>query len=450
MTLVRSIACPSYRRTYFVSVATLLAVAGSAPACSSSSNGDPSRPVDAGDGTPNGDDASVADASTGDGAVDTDGGCGSCPAPEHGSATCSNGICGFTCAPGFEVKGADCVAVSDWTKQFGTSEGDSAEAVAVDAQRNSFVAGSTDGVLTGQTGAGSRDAFVVKFDASGNVVWTRQFGSNKGDSADAMALDANGNIFVSGYTKGTLPGQAAVQGDGDAYVAKLDAAGNVVWTRQFGSSGWDRARAVAVDTDGRIFAAGDTNDALPGQTHAGHEDPFVTQLDASGNVVWTRQFGSSEIDFANAIGVDASGNVIVAGETDGALLGQTSTGKRDAFVTKLGASGSTVWTRQFGSSSGDNDDAKALTIAADGKIFVAGTANGPMPGQTGPLSIGAYALALDPSGTTVWTRQFGMASARSIAVAADGKAFVAGQVDGTLSGQTNLGGSDAFVVRLSP
>lgn len=105
------------------------------------------------------------------------------------------------------------------------------------------------------------------------------------------------------------------------------------WTRQFGSASTDVARAISVDPSG-VYVVGTTDGALPGQTSAGSADAFVREYDASGNEVWTRQFGSANLDRIFGISVDAGG-VYVAGFTGGALSGQTSASFEDAFVVKL-------------------------------------------------------------------------------------------------------------------
>src|SRR2546426_243908 len=101
---------------------------------------------------------------------------------------------------------------------------------------------------------------------------------------------------------------------------------------QVRSSRFVEADGIAVDASG-VYVAGLTWDALPGQTSAGSGDAFLRKYDASGNVLWTRQFGSSDVDQADNIAVDASG-AYVAGDTAGAFPGQTSAGGVDAFVRK--------------------------------------------------------------------------------------------------------------------
>src|SRR2546427_309815 len=177
----------------------------------------------------------------------------------------------------------------------------------------------------------------------------RQFGTSHFDQANGIALDASG-VYVSGLTWDALPGQTSA-GSGDAFLRKYDASGNVLWTRQFGSSDFDQADNVAVDASG-AYVAGVTAGAFPGQTSAGSADAFVIKYDTSGNVLWTRQFGSSSYDLAWGMALDASG-AYVAGRTGGAS-GYEPDPSDDAFVRKYDAGGNLQGADQLGSSAADS------------------------------------------------------------------------------------------------
>ena len=164
------------------------------------------------------------------------------------------------------------------------------------------------------------------------IEWTRQFGTSEFDRAQVVSADASG-IYVFGATGGTLPGQTSAGGN-DVFVRKYDAAGNEVWTRQFGSASSDEALGISVDASG-IYVSGDTAGTLPGQTSAGGTDGFVRKYDADGTEVWTLQFGTSSVEFTVGISVAASG-IYVAGGTAGTLPGQAANaGDFDAFVVKI-------------------------------------------------------------------------------------------------------------------
>ena len=333
------------------------------------------------------------------------------------------------------VRKYDATGTEVWTRQFGTPSDDVVSEISVHAS-GIYVAGRTEGTLPGRTSAGFSDAFVRKYDATGTEVWTRQFGISVDDSG----------VYVAGRTDGALPDQTST-GLGDAFVRKYDSDGTEVWTRQFGTSGVDTARGISVDVSG-IYLAGGTDGTLPDQTSAGGLDAFVRKYDATGTEVWTRQFGTSGVfERAFGISVDVSG-IYVAGDIGGTLPGQTSAGFSDAFVRKYDATGAKVWTRQFGTSSADV--ANGISVDAS-SVYVAGLTFGTLPGQTSAGGLDAFVRKYDATGTEVWTRQFGTSTtddARGISVDASG-IYVAGLTDGTLQGQTNTGSLDVFMVKLS-
>ena len=252
-----------------------------------------------------------------------------------------------------------------WSRAFGTSDYDWAAGVAVDGAGNVLVSGWTMGSLEA-TNAGGEDAFVKKYDPDGSVVWARQFGTSGDDVAWDVAVDGSGNVLVAGWTYGSLEGASA--GGSDAFVRKYDADGSVVWTRQFGTSDDDFARGVAVDESGNVLVSGDTRGSLEGES-AGGADAYVRKYDPDGSVVWTRQFGTSSDDTAGAVAVDGSGNVLVSGDTQGSLEGANA-GLTDAFVRKYDADGIVVWTRQVGENS--NDVGPGVAADAAGNVLAVG------------------------------------------------------------------------------
>ncbi|MBI2819368.1 MAG: SBBP repeat-containing protein, partial [Acidobacteria bacterium] len=146
----------------------------------------------------------------------------------------------------------------EWIRQFGSTSNDWANRVAVDTS-GVYVAGLTNGALPGQTSAGLEDAFLRKYEDSGNELWTRQFGSESSDVALGVAVNAT-DVYVVAYTKDTLLGGTVGR---DAFVGKYDTNGNESWTRPFGSTSYDEAWGVAVDATG-VYVAGITGGALPG------------------------------------------------------------------------------------------------------------------------------------------------------------------------------------------
>jgi hypothetical protein len=319
----------------------------------------------------------------------------------------------------------------------GTAGG--AYAVTVDGNGNVYVVGGTKGAFGGPNG-GTSDAFVRKFDAQGGTLWSIQFGTPADDGATGVAVDATGNVYVTGATYGALEGANA--GSSDGFLRKLDASGSTLWTRQFGTVGPESPKSLVVDSSGNAYIAGSTY-PTGGQ---GSGDPFVRKFDASGATVWEKRFGGADEDEASAVAVDGSGNVYVGGYTSD-LIPASSQGQRDAFVRKFNSTGAALWTRQFGTS--ENDFVYAARVDSDGNLYVGGSTGA----QLGSSSSGvddAFVRKFDKNGTVLWTQQFGTPSSDSCyAMGVDGSnnIYVVGSTTGVLSG-SNAGGNDIFVRKL--
>ncbi|HEX6381385.1 MAG TPA: SBBP repeat-containing protein, partial [Acidimicrobiia bacterium] len=196
-----------------------------------------------------------------------------------------------------------------WTRQFGSTERDIPKGVTLDDAGNVYVVGQTFGTFPDQTSAGGWDAFLRKYTPGGDEVWTRQFGGGGGESAASVKIDKEGNAYVVGGTRAALPGQTNI-GDFDSFIVKLDATGAPVWVRQFGTKVEDYALTVALDGNGSPIVAGETSGLLAGASAAGGLDGFVRQYNGAGDVVWTRQFGSPLDDYAVASAISPTGDVL--------------------------------------------------------------------------------------------------------------------------------------------
>ncbi len=278
------------------------------------------------------------------------------------------------------------------------------------------------------------------------IEWTRQFGTPGFDVARAIAVSDTA-VYVFGFTEGALPGQTYAGGPDDVFLRKYDLAGNEVWTRQFGTSGDDISGGgrIGLDDTG-VYVVGDTDGAFPGQTNAGSSDLFVRKYDFDGNEIWTRQFGTPGFDFADGI-VAGRGGIYVAGSVDGALPGQTHAGSFDAFVRKYDPDGNEVWTHQFGSS-GSEDLHSVAVDPSSGSIYAAGSVT-TLPDFAGDSD--ALVVKYDLAGNQIWSRQFGTigffdhGSGIAVSPGRQGGVYVTGYTLGTLPGQTSAGGRDVFV-----
>lgn len=343
----------------------------------------------------------------------------------------------------------------DWPQQFGSRSDDSAWSIAADGAGNIYVAGETFGRLDGNSSAGNYDLFVVKYDNRGRKQWARQFGSASKDRALDIAVDAGGNIYVTGETYGDLDGegQGSHEGDSDLFVVKLDAAGTRQWVRQLGTITHDTAWGIAADAGGNIYVTGDTCGILEEGYDAGGQsvDLFVVKYDAGGNTTWIRQFGSLLSEFARGIAVDAAGGVYVAGYTYGAQGDTSNAGGADIFVTNYDQEGTRLWSRQFGTA----DHEYAYRIAVDEgdaggseALYLIGSTNRSLDGSTDPSDL--LVLKCDAYGTELWTKRFGTAWSdygNDITVDRFGGIYVTGTTSGALEGNVSSGRTDLLVVK---
>jgi hypothetical protein len=240
---------------------------------------------------------------------------------------------------------------------FGSSGFDSANALAKHSS-GVYVGGETNGNLHG-TSKGNYDAFIRKYDTFGAVVWGRQFGTTQYEFVAGVASDSSNNAYVVGTTNGSLAGS---RGSNDIFLRKYNASGGVVWTRQFGGAGYDSGNDVAV-IGSNVYVVGKM-----GNASTGGDDVYLAKYNSSGGVVWTRTFGTTGPDVGYDVAVDGSGNAYVVGTTYGALGGVDGNGA-DMFIRRYNANGSAAWTKQFDYSNDDHGEAIAF---GGGHLYVVG------------------------------------------------------------------------------
>ena len=234
-----------------------------------------------------------------------------------------------------------------WTRQTGTAGNDFGQGVTTDSSGNIYITGGTTGGLDGNTNAGSYDMFLMKYNAVGVKQWTKQTGTASDEAGIGVTTDSSGNIYVTGYTGGGLDGNANA-GSYDIFLMKYNAAGVKQWTRQIGTATGDYGQGITTDSSGNIYVTGETEGGLDGNTNAGSSDIFLMKYNAVGVKQWTRQIGTTRYEYAKGITIDSSGNIYITGVTYGGLDGNTNAGGNDIFLMKYNAAGVKQWTRQIG------------------------------------------------------------------------------------------------------
>ncbi len=330
------------------------------------------------------------------------------PAVKALQPTCSQNATGRCSGDAFVAK-LNSLGEIVYSTYFGGSGDDAGNAVAVDVAGNIYVAGTTTSTdfptfkAAQPTIGGAGDAFVAKISADGSHVLFATFLGGKGnDEARGIALDSAGNIFVTGATVSLdFPTHGGLQSDcllnskgacaGEAFVSKLSSDGStILYSTYLGGSGGDVANAITVDASGSAYVTGVTNSANfplsnPVQARAGGKsDAFVSRLSPDGQtLIFSTYLGGSGADQANAIALDAFGDVFISGWT-GSLNFPTfnpvqssckpdGTGacSIDSFVVALNASGSAMEFATYLGGSGV-DDSRGVAVDAQGAIYLAG------------------------------------------------------------------------------
>jgi len=346
------------------------------------------------------------------------------------------------------------------------------------------------------TRQGAQDAFVAKLNPTGSALdYSTYLGGGNLDFGRGIAVDANGNVYVTGETNSinfpTLYASQTSNGGGwDAFVTKLSGAGSPVYSTYLGGTGNDYGAGVAVDSTGSAYVTGYTQSGdLPTTPDAYQNylggyysafDAFVTKLDVTGAPAYLTYLGGSGNDYGAGVAVDSDGYAYITGLTASwdfptvnafqSNPGNSSCGANDcfdAFVTKLDTAGSTVmYSTYLGGSAYDSGN--SIAVDAYGNAHVAGTTiSTDFPTASPRQSVNngmqdAFVAKLDTFGATLLFSTYlggtGIDSANAVAIDSLGAVYFAGETQSVnfptegspvLQG-TLAGGGDAFVAKLTP
>ena len=377
-----------------------------------------------------------------------------------------------------------------WATYYGGNNDDRAYGVAVDPWGNVYISGKTlsaSGISSNgfqNTFGGITDAFLVKFDASGNRIWATYYGGTQDEQGSFVTTDTSGNVYLAGYT-GSYSGIASSGGfqvnnfsGYDAYVAKFDSSGARAWGTYYGGSGYDYGLGVAVDLNGNVFLSGytasNTNIGSGGHqnTLVGSNNAFLVKFDSAGNRIWGTYYGQLS-DGAYGVTTDASGNVYITGfaqSTTGIASGgfqNSISGSMDAFLVKFDAAGTRLWATYYGGPA--NELGFALDVDVYGNVFLSGrTYSGSNITWNGFQNIygggtgDAFLVGFDPTGNRLRATYYGGAGAEDdvnmIALDGYGSIYLTSYADTTTTSaiasggfQNTFGGgaTDGFLVKFS-
>ena len=294
-----------------------------------------------------------------------------------------------------------------------TAGNDEPQDIWVDDAGNVYVTGysGTNGVGTGQ------DYATIKYNADGDTVWVRRYyhiaGATNEDLANAVQVDGDGNVYVTGASRGTISSP-------DFATIKYNADGDTLWVRRYNgpANHIDGAYALGLDGLGNVCVTGFSRNS------SGTADFFTIKYNSSGTTLWTDRYNgpADDEDVASDIHVDASGNVYVTGYSTG------SSSSYDYTTIKYNTDGDTLWLRRYNGAGNSADYPRDLWVDADGNVYVTGTSQG------GGTADDYLTIKYDADGNTLWVRNYQPINPRNddgyaIAVSSTGKVYVTGQED---------------------
>jgi hypothetical protein len=383
-----------------------------------------------------------------------------------------------------------------WAKAFGGKGNDFGRGIALDAASNVYIIGGFDDTVdfdpgmgvTKLTAVGKKDIFIQKLDANGNFLWAKSFGGRDYDAGTSIAVDADGNVYTTGYFIDTVdfdPGPDSMKisavGLWDSFIQKLDANGNLLWAKSIGGNNESYSFLLAIDAKGNVYTSGNFTDSIkfdPGTgvknlSAKGDEDVFILKYNDKGNLLWAKSFGGKSNDYSQSIAFDDKGNVYTIGSFSEAVdfnLGNdtvriSAVGASDIYIQKMDADGNFIWAKSFGGMTSDGGN--SIAIDNKGNIFTTGSFResvdfDPGIGMANLSAIGEsdiFIQKLDENGNFLWAKSFGgnlSDVGSSIFIDTVGDVFTTGSLRGTVDfdpgtdvkNLTSVGGEDIFVHKM--
>jgi hypothetical protein len=310
-----------------------------------------------------------------------------------------------------------------WTARYDNGGVDRAFLVGVDAAGNTYVTGDSYGGLS-NTGGTDWDYATIKYSPAGQELWVRRYNGpgNKDDLPEAMVVDAAGNSYIAGYSFKEFQANNTIASH--FHVLKYDTSGDVVWqhhlsgTPHLGAG----ANAIAVDAQGNVYATGGIRDNA-----AFGPDPnfFTVKVNADGSIAWTRQYSTpgpfTEHDNGQYIAVDSAGNIFVAGQSHGGMERSW-----DTTILKYSPAGDLQWVRTMDLDRPDGPT--AIDVDAQGNVYIGGIWNKATDDD-------GFVVSYSPSGDRRWLRfidgglTWGSDATYSMRVGPDGNIYAASEID---------------------
>jgi hypothetical protein len=305
---------------------------------------------------------------------------------------------------------------SQMQQTFGRSENDWASSVQQTSDGGYIISGTT--IVQG---AGDYHAYLIKTDASGNLVWDKIF--NEGRQLYSVKQTKDGGYITVGYTISVGAGEY------DFYVVRTDGSGNPLWSKTYGGSAKDYAYNVEQLNDGGFIISGATE-----TFGAGKINMYLIRTDGSGNLIWSKTYGGGGYEYGYSLKLTKDGGYIIGGSTTLSF----GTGANDFYLVKTDGSGNLIWSKTYGGTK--DDTGRSVYQTSDGGYLFAGEATSFGAGQ-----YDAYLIKTDESGNLLWNKTYGgTATEQAFAgqQTSDGGYFMGGVIS-----SYGAGASDVYLIK---
>lgn len=255
---------------------------------------------------------------------------------------------------------------------------------------------------------GEYDAWLLRLDAGGNTVWSKTYGGSSHDYASDIMETADGGFIVVGYTASTDGDIITNKGKSDAWLFKVNASGDILWSKTYGSTQPDQVYAICTAADGNYMLCGNSAGADGNLVkNNGNHDLWIYKTDTAGNVLWSKSYGGSNIEYGKTILRAKNGDYIISAQSEsgnGDLAGNY--GMEDIWVLSVNDTGKINWQKNFGGSL--TEFGYSLIGCTEGGYLVTGTSNSndhDISGRKGDIDL--VTIKLDETGAIEWTKNFG-------------------------------------------
>lgn len=300
-----------------------------------------------------------------------------------------------------------------WQKTYGGSKDDKARKIIKTNDNGFAIVGhgkSADGDLG--TNEGFDDVWILKLDSNGTVLWKTTTGFSGADQGFSIIQTSDGGYFVGSILDVTASGglgnskQASKHAGGDYWGIKLNTNGTIEWRKYFGGTNTDTCYDIAEATDGYLLIGSSDSNDVDIKNNKGSYDFWIVKTDKSGNLLWEKSFGGTEIDEARAITKTNDGNFIIIGDTRSSNQDIShNNGGADLWALKITSQGELLWQKNYGGSS--FDVGRSIKKTVNGNFLISGSSRSADNSFINKGQNDALIMEIDTNGNLLWQKTVG-------------------------------------------